>query len=296
MQQKAPMPTQPPEIRFSSVIPLIKELFARRDPIKSEKSAQGIEWLKTHAQRMDITSRDGLRLAGYYMAGGDKLAVLVHGYHSVAGDICEYSRIYTKHGFSVLMTDNRGCGESEGKYVGMGWLDRLDILDWLKEMKEKFGERETVLHGVSMGATASILATAETEAPGCIKAVISDCAFSTGKDEFAYRLKDSYNLPRFPIINMLDRACLRMAGYRFSNANAERAAAASKVPMFFIHGAEDTFTPPIMAKALYRAKKSNRGIWIAPEAPHACSYWFHKEEYEKRVIGFISHFVQIPKP
>ena len=35
---------------------------------------------------------------------------------------------YYEAGYQVIAPDLRACGESEGDYVGLGWLDRKDVL------------------------------------------------------------------------------------------------------------------------------------------------------------------------
>lgn len=35
---------------------------------------------------------------------------------------------YAEKGFNVLVPDLRAHGESEGEIIGMGWLDRLDLI------------------------------------------------------------------------------------------------------------------------------------------------------------------------
>jgi hypothetical protein len=42
-----------------------------------------------------------------------------------------FGKRFHEIGFTVLMPNLRGHGESEGHYIGMGWHDRLDILRWI---------------------------------------------------------------------------------------------------------------------------------------------------------------------
>ena len=71
-----------------------------------------------------IESEDGLKLKGWYYPnnGSRKCVILVHGYMGDHGNMMTLAAKYHSWGYSVLLPDNRAHGESEGKYIGMGWL------------------------------------------------------------------------------------------------------------------------------------------------------------------------------
>jgi hypothetical protein len=55
-------------------------------------------------------------------------------------------KYYFDLGYDILKPDARGHGMSGGDYIGYGWHERKDYLDWIKDKKE-----DTIfLHGFSM--------------------------------------------------------------------------------------------------------------------------------------------------
>ena len=93
------------------------------------------------------------------------------------------------------MPDNRAHGESEGTYIGFGWLDRLDCIQWIHKMKEYFDkDLQIVLHGISMGSATVLMASGE-ELPSDVKCIISDCGFTSVLDEFEHELKQAHIPP-----------------------------------------------------------------------------------------------------
>lgn len=46
---------------------------------------------------------------------------------------------FSKEGYNVLIPSMRACSESDGEYIGMGWLDKEDLQCWInliiKQMK-----------------------------------------------------------------------------------------------------------------------------------------------------------------
>src|SRR5690625_1658138 len=110
----------------------------------------------------------------------------------------KYAKIYYDLGFNILLPDARGHGESEGDYIGYGWHDRLDYLDWLTWLIEDKGADEIVVHGNSMGAALVLMLSGE-DLPDEVKAIVADSGYSTVKAELAHQLKHIYNLPSFPL-------------------------------------------------------------------------------------------------
>lgn len=94
----------------------------------------------------------------------DKWAVLVHGVNMTGKQM--YSAVgdmYTSQGYNVMAVDLRGAGDSDGS-VAMGYLESLDVYDWIKDLNDNWQSRygvkvapETiVVHGISLGAATTI--------------------------------------------------------------------------------------------------------------------------------------------
>src|SRR5699024_8500312 len=146
---------------------------------------------------------DGLDLKGYYLPQDEptnKTVIFAHGYLGRASDMgifVEY--YYVEFGYIIFTPDLRGHGDSEVEYYCLGWLDRLDMVDWIDKVIEMNGpDTEIVLHGLSMGA-ATMLMTSGEDLPANVKAVISDSAYTSVYDLFAYQMKRMFHLPSQPL-------------------------------------------------------------------------------------------------
>ena len=87
------------------------------------------EWLNAQPHEdWWLTSGDGLQLHALCVRAGGNApwAVLCHGYTGQASGMAEYARRFYDAGFSLLLPDARGHGQSEGGYIGMGWPERRD--------------------------------------------------------------------------------------------------------------------------------------------------------------------------
>jgi fermentation-respiration switch protein FrsA (DUF1100 family) len=218
----------------------------------------------------------------------EKLAVLIHGHRASAATMYNYGKFYYEHGYHVFMADNRGHGESGGKYVGMGWLDRLDYLQWLDLLINRFGDDvHIVFHGISMGASTILMTVGEDKLPKQVAAAIADCGYSSVSDEFKHHLNYFYKLPAFPILHISSLISRMFAGYGYFEASAVSQAAKTNVPVFIIHGDIDTYNPTFMAYEIYEALQSYKKLWIVPGAGHGLAYNVNPDEYINQVLEFL---------
>ncbi|HEY0755221.1 MAG TPA: alpha/beta hydrolase [Ktedonobacteraceae bacterium] len=256
-----------------------------------------VSWLDQHNfEEVEIKSYDGLLLRGYYLAAPEptmKTALLAHGYAgSARTDMGAFAKMYHERlGYNVLMTDGRGHGASEGKYIGFGWPDRLDYLKWLHFLLQKVGsDAQIVLHGISMGG-ASMLMTSGERLPEQVKCIISDSAYTSVKAILSYQCRRLYKLPPVPLVYLVSLICKIRAGYSFGEASALRQVRKASKPVLFIHGADDTFVPVRMLEPLYEACPVYKEQFIVPKAGHGLSYAADVPGYRKKVADFVGQFI-----
>jgi fermentation-respiration switch protein FrsA (DUF1100 family) len=242
-----------------------------------------------------IVSSDGLKLNGYYVRSSKpshKAVLLAHGYGGKGLDMHEFARFYFEElGYSVLAPDDRAHGKSEGRYIGFGWLDRRDYVQWIEKLIDLEGKDTViVLHGISMGG-ATVLMTAGEQLPAQVRAVISDCAYTTVKEELSYQLTRMYHLPAFPFLYTTSLLTKLKAGYFFGEASALVKVAGTRLPILFIHGEADTFVPFEMMGKLYAAAADPREKLAIPDAGHGLARMKDMDAYDACVIRFLENHV-----
>lgn len=248
-------------------------------------------WRSAGAETLKITSCDGYVLQGYFIKSEkntERIAMLLHGYSGNASEMAVYARFYHNEGFDVFAPDNRGHGGSEGRAVGMGWLDRLDCLRWIELLTEKFGNAGMIVHGHSMGGAAACALSGE-ELPPSVKGIISDCAFDSVKNILTWQVKNIFKLPAFPFVPAASLICRLRAGYFFGEGDIAAKVSKCKIPILFIHGEDDLFVPFSMSDTLFEAAEpSLREIWTVKGAGHIGSVKAGGEGYMLRVKKFIN--------
>ncbi len=124
------------------------------------------------AEAVTLTTYDGLRLAGSYVASRNGAAVIV--FPGRAQPVPQ-ARMLVRHGYGVLLLDRRGEGASEGDYNAFGWDGEADLaaaVGYLRGRADVDGDRIGGL-GLSVGGELLLQAAAHTRA---LRAVVSEGA------------------------------------------------------------------------------------------------------------------------
>lgn len=252
--------------------------------------AQKEEWLAgTTAEEVSVTSEDGLALKGDLFAGKEdshRWLLAVHGYTGQRSDMQNIASFYGVQGYHVLTPDMRSHGESEGTYIGMGWLDRLDVLLWIDFITARDPQAEIILHGVSMGG-ATVMMVSSEELPENVKGIVEDCGYTSVWDIFADELAYLFHLPAFPVLDAANLMSNIRAGYDFKKASAVKQVAKSRVPMVFIHGSEDNFVHTEMVYEVYEACQTPKELLVVEGAGHGQAYQMDPELYFTTVFDFL---------
>jgi fermentation-respiration switch protein FrsA (DUF1100 family) len=247
-------------------------------------------WVESARKRVvNITSNDGLNLIGDVFntdESSHKWLIAIHGYTGKREHMYSYARYYAEKGYNILTPDMRSHGESEGKLIGMGWLDKEDVKLWIDYVLSLDPEAEIVLHGVSMGG-ATVMMTSGEDLPDNVKAIIDDCGYTSVWDEFSDEAKYLFNVSQFPILYTASAISKIRAGYSFQEASALEQVKKTKIPILFIHGSEDNFVNTNMVYSLYDACPTQKDLLVVEGAGHGQSLYLDPDTYFDKVFGFI---------
>lgn len=264
-----------------------------RKPDTAYTEAHTESWIAKNGTDKYITSEDGLTLHGHYTqnpTANGKYAIICHGYTGNATNMSGYARMLYNMGFSVLSPNARAHGKSHGELIGMGYLERRDIICWINEIIKNDPSAQILLFGVSMGGATVLFTSGEADLPVNVRAVVSDCAFTSVYDEIGNVMRRYASfLPDFPIVDSGSVVCELSGGYSFRDASCVDAVKRSRTPTLFIHGSKDSFVPFYMLDILYENAACEKQRLVVEGAGHAASYKTDSELYHNTVKSFIEN-------
>ena len=256
---------------------------------------------------------DGVQIAGWYIPSeqNQRVIILVHGYNNsrTNGFLDEFVSFASKlqqAGFSVMMIDLRGHGQSGDARFTFGVKERWDVLgavDWLEERGYQPGKIGVL--GYSLGA-GSIIGAASEEAD--IGAVWADSLFADIRSVLEHAWTDMTGLPQ--IFMYSTEAMVRLLyGYDIAASRPiDDIARIAPRPIFMAHCQKDNLIPISNMEQLLPVAH-NTQTWIiqncdihtasapATDFPevfnnHAIGYYLNPEEYTSKVILFFNESLQ----
>ena len=240
---------------------------------------------------LEQTSFDNLLLRAAFINNKNsngKAVILAHGFRKQKEDMKDLAYFYYQQGFDILLPDTRGHGESEGNYIGYGWHDRLDYLNWIDRLIHDYKSESIFLHGQSMGAALVLMVSGE-KLPNEVKGIIADSGYTSVKEELAYQLKHIYGLPSFPLLNIASVITKVRSGYFFGEASAIDQVENNTRPLLIIHGEKDELVPTEMAHTIYETAGGEKMLWTVPNAGHIQSCNTQPQQFEKKLKEFITN-------
>lgn len=253
------------------------------------------KWLEdVKTDETTIESEDGLRLWGkmyFQEEQSDKWVIIAHGYTSSHEDVQPIALNFYNQGYNVLTPDMRAHGNSEGKFIGMGWLDRKDMLKWIEYVVSVDSKAQIVLYGESMGG-ATVMMTSGEELPSNVKAIVEDCGYTSVWEMFEAQLYERFGLPSFPILNAAKAVTQIRAKYDISEASALEQVKKSVTPILFTHGGNDNYVPTEMIYRLYDAATCEKDMLIIDGADHGAAPDVDPETYYEKVFSFLRKYVE----
>jgi fermentation-respiration switch protein FrsA (DUF1100 family) len=221
-----------------------------------------------------LQTEDGLRLSAWWLpVEAPAGCVLVC--HGNAGNIehrLMLARAFQAMGLSVLLSDYRGYGASEGRPSEQGTvLDASAALQWLHAAG--WADGQIVLYGESLGGAVALQLARDRP----LAAVIVESTFTSIPDLGA-RL--------YPL-----RPVRFISTIRYDNLEAVRAL---RAPLLVMHSPEDEIVPYDLGHALFEAAPPPKQF-LQTSGQHNDGGFQLRAEWQDRVRDFIRRALHVPQ-
>lgn len=237
-----------------------------------------------------INARDGVTLRAWSIRPGDSngnAVILLHGLGDNRSGMTGYAELLLSRGFSVLMPDARAHGTSGGELATFGLLESEDIHRWV-EWLERNNHPECIFGlGESMGA-ALLLQSLRSETRFC--AVAAESPFASFREIGYERVGQFFRTGPWlgrsvlrPIIEFAFVYARWKYKLDFEQVSPENAVAATKIPVFLIHGQSDS-NIPVRHSELIAARNPAVLLWEVPNTDHCGAIGTNPDAFAEKLF------------
>lgn len=250
-----------------------------------EKVSNAVDFIeKLPFSEVTVKAKDGVLLKGHFIDAGSKTTVMfVHGYKADYMDqFAVIGQTLYNAGYNLLFTWNRAHGESGGRFLSLGVLEKYDIIEWI-DFQTKAGYK-TILYGMSMGSAAVSYSLAELSVAD-VKAAILDCGFASPYEQICQDCK-KWHIPRF-LINYFIIYIYKLILKSDLKENTRISLSKSEIPALFIHGTEDRSVPVECGRENFKIYSGPKDSLFVEGADHTVALLCGGMEAEKKLLNFI---------
>jgi len=234
---------------------------------------------------------DGHSIAAWWIdAGpGTPAVLLLHGIHDDRTAMIGRAQLLRKYGYSVLLIDLQGHGETPGEAITFGYRESRDVTAALAWLRSASGTpRKLGIIGCSMGGAAALLAHQPTGADALVLEAVFPRITRATENRLRMRIG--------PLAAPLTRLLLWQLPWHLhisaSDLEPIRHIADVAAPVLIIAGSRDEHTTLEESLELYAAAPEPKSLWIVEGAKHQDYLAFDPKSYEATVVPFLQKYLR----
>ncbi|MHC0445722.1 alpha/beta hydrolase [Flavobacterium sp. 3-218] len=210
--------------------------------------------------------------------------ILFHGYGSEKSSLIERSEEFQKLGYSTLLVDFMGSGNSEGNQTTIGFKEAEEVKTCFDYINST-GEKNIFLFGSSMGAAAIMKCINDSKINP--KGIIIECPFGSMYQTVCARFK-KMNAPTFPMAGILLFWGGIQNGFWGFNHNPSDYAKSIKCPTLLLYGEKDKSVSKQETDKIYHNLNGFKKLVIYKETGHENYLIKNKSQWVSDVTDFIA--------
>lgn len=235
-------------------------------------------------------------ISGWLVRGkpGFGAVLLLHGVRADPLQMLGRAKFLNKLGYSVLLIDLLGHGESTGMRITFGVREADGVETSLAYLRQVFPSEKIGIIGVSLGAASTVLALSKgkSTAPN---AVVLESMFPTITEAVSDRLELRLGqLGKWLTPLLTWQLPLRL------DFNAEQLRPISELPSLHLpiliaSGSEDRHNTTLdETKHIFQAANSPKELWVVEGAAHVDLHTFDPKTYQTKIADFLAKHLGNP--
>jgi fermentation-respiration switch protein FrsA (DUF1100 family) len=257
---------------------------------KAARSNTGAPPAELGGRSLTFSSASGGRLSAWFIPGTSTqgAVLLLHPIRSNKRTMLSRAKFLKHQGYSILLVDFQGHGESEGNRITFGYREAKDVQAAVEKLNELApGEKVGVL-GVSLGAVAVVL----SDVHGSLAAVVLESPYATIEESLSNRLRIYFGAVGPLLAPFLLAQLEPRLGVSPSQLRPIDRISILRSPLLVVHGTGDRHTTLEEAQKLYARAPQPKEFYAVQGAAHVDLHAFSPKAYEERVGSFLAHYLR----
>jgi len=267
------------------VLPLMLAMFVTNVPDYPLGEATPADYALEY-EDVTVSTSDGLDLAAWYIPSSNGAAVVqLGGCCAARDDELASAAVLARHGYGVLMLDQRGHGGSEGDGMLWGWWGELDVaagVDFLAARPDVVDGRIGAI-GMSVGGE-QVIAAAGVDPR--IRAVVAEGVSARGSRDEGDPAAGAGGLFIRYIDGLTKHAAALMTSAPMPTQMRDAVRAMKPEQRVFVIISGPASNEVDAARVFTAARPDIISTWTIADAGHIEGLATHPDEWERRVISF----------
>lgn len=211
------------------------------------------------------------------------VVLLFHGYSAEKSSLLKNAEFFNQSGYSTILTDFMGCGNSEGNQTTIGYFEAENVKTVYQYAEKSYSN--IILYGSSMGSASIVRAVSKFNINP--NKIIIECPFSSMEQTVENRF-ENMKIPSFPMSYFLTFWGGTINGFWAFSHNPSEYSKNIKQPVLLMYGAKDKNVKREEIDDIYKYIASqNKTLKIFNQAGHENYFINFSEEWKKSVLTFL---------
>ena len=232
----------------------------------------------------------GHAIAGWWLnqGGNSPVVLLLHSIRADRSSMLSRAKLLLGHGFSVLLVDLQGHGETPGASITLGSRESADVRAALVWLKRTAPSRRIGVIGCSLGGAAVLLGPQ----PSGFDAVVLEAVYPRVAGAIENRIRIRLG-PLAPVLAPLLLVQLRPR-LHISPRDLEPIRSIGRLgsPVLVVAGSRDQHTTLAESEELFGAAVQPKRLWVVSGARHQDFLTFDPGGYDSEVVGFLLEYLR----
>jgi len=195
----------------------------------------------------------------------------------------ERARFLRAAGYSTLLVDLQGTGETKGDHITFGWNESHDVIAAVAFMRRRAASSKIAIIGSSLGGAAALFATSSIK----IDAMVLEAVYPTIEIATRNRLQKYLGRVGTHLVPLLLLQLKPRTGIDPNDLRPIDYIGKAEWPIMIISGEQDQNTRAVDTRMLFDAAREPKTLWMVPNLGHVDLHNGARAEYERRVLGFL---------